>query len=72
MLNFGSLASTVSGALSGSGAASGLGASSSADGDNTFSNAFNFKTGAGQTNNTQVVVIGVAVIAGLYFLTRGK
>lgn len=45
--------------------------SQSADGDNTFSNAFNYKTKAGGDSMQGAIVIGAVVLIGL-FLIKGR
>lgn len=62
------------GALAGAGGGGGMpsvSASSSADGDNTFSNAFNYKTGQTQSKiDTNTILIGAVVLVGAIFLLR--
>jgi hypothetical protein len=50
----------------------GLSTSASADGDNTFENALNFKTNSAGANTNQTVIIAAAVVVGIFLLTRGK
>lgn len=64
---FGSLTSlTGGGGLSSS-------SSASADGDNTFSNAFNYKTGGGSdAGNNQMLIMGAVAVALVLVVMRSK